>query len=184
MVGLATGAAALDRMAQLARGNNEAPVYEDRTDDATLARVLVWHFAAICSPVGNGEAQTLLCGWATGPTLASLWIGLQGREHRLGVLLSPAPGRSPHLWLGPVLPPDKPFEIQIAVHTGMGPGGLLCRWDDESPWSSLTGASPWGAERFIWPAHWSLGHDQRGSDSRAFRGHDLQVRWYTKALQL
>ena len=75
---------------QLACGNNAAPVDEDRTADATLGRVLVWHFAAICSPVSNAEAQTLLCGWDTGPTLASLWIGLQGREHRLGVLLSPA----------------------------------------------------------------------------------------------
>ncbi len=70
------------------------------------------------------------------------WLGLQGREHRMGVLLSPAPGRSPHLWLGPVLPPDKPFEIQIAAHTGMGPGGLLWRWDDE-----------WGSVRTRCPSH-------------------------------
>ena len=69
---------------------------------------MAYRFSGVCSPTGSGEAQTLLCGWDPGPALAPLWIGLQGREHRLGVLLSPTPGRSPHLWRGPALPPGRP----------------------------------------------------------------------------
>jgi len=168
----------------LAGGDHVAPAFGDRGEDAPQARLVVWRLDGICPPARSGGAQTLLCGWNPGPALAPLWIGLQGSEHRLCILLSPAPGRSPHLWLGPVLPPGKPFEVQIAIHTGMGPGGLLWRWDDAAPWSSLRAASPWGAEQLIWPARWSVGHDPRGSTSRSFRGRDLRVAWYTQGTQL
>jgi hypothetical protein len=161
-----------------------APVCGAQEDDATQARLLVWRFAGTCPSASGGEAQTLLCGWDPGPTLAPLWIGLQGQEQRLVVLLSSAPGHSPHLWLGPMLPPDKPFEIQVAIHTGMGPGGVLWRWDDTAPWSSLPAASPWGAERLVWPTRWSIGQDQRGSASRPFRGHKLRVAWHEQVLQM
>ena len=111
---------------QLACGNNAAPVDEDRTADATLGRVLVWHFAAICSPVSNAEAQTLLCGVGHWPNTGVAVDWSTGSRASPGRVVKPSPGRSPHLWLGPVLPPDKPFEIQIAVHTDMGPGGQPC----------------------------------------------------------
>lgn len=168
----------------LARGDNAAPVSGSGGDDATSSRIVAWRFTGVCPPANDGAPQTLLCGWDPGPALSPLWIGLKGREHRLGALLSPAPGRSPHLWLGPTLAPGKPFEIQIAVHTGMGPGGLLWRWDDAAPWSSLTAASPWGAERLTWPAHWSIGHDQLGSVGRPFRGCNLQAGWHTQKLEV
>lgn len=173
----------------LARGENVAPVHGDNGEratvpDATPSWLLAWRFAGTCPGGGGGEARTLLCGWDPGPTLAPLWIGLQGHERRLGVLLSPAPGRSPHLWLGPELSPDEPFDIQLAIHTGMGPGGLLWRWDDAAPWSSLRAASPWGAERLVWPARWSVGHDERGSTGRPFRERDLRVTWHAQVLAL
>ena len=74
--------------------------------------------------------------------------------------------------------------MQIAVHTGMGPGGLVWRWDDAAPWSSLTAASPWGAERLAWPAHWTVGHDQRGPIGRPFRGRNLKAAWHAQVMEL
>jgi hypothetical protein len=139
------------------------------------AVLIAWQFAGVCAAETGGEAQTLLCGWDPGPSLAPLWIGLLGEEQRLGVLLSPAPGRSPHLWHGPTLPAGEPFSLQVAIHTGMGPGGVLWRRDDGAAWSSLRAASPWGAERLDWPGRWSVGHGQRGSEDRPFRGPGLRV---------
>ncbi|MEM7336411.1 MAG: metallophosphoesterase, partial [Chloroflexota bacterium] len=80
-----------------------------------------------------GHPQTLLCGWENQDTLPTFWLGLRGAEQRLSLLISPEPGRSPHLWLGPVVRKKRPFAIQIAIHMGMGPGGMLWRWDDNSP---------------------------------------------------
>ena len=147
------------------------------------ARLVAWRFEGI-TPAGGGDPQTLLATWESGSELPPLWIGLQGDEQRLAVLLSPGPGRSPHLWLGPALAPGQPFELQVAIHTGMGPGGLLWRWADTSPWSSLKAASPWGAERLTWPARWSVGHGKRGPTSRPCRGHRLQVTWHAQRLQM
>jgi hypothetical protein len=165
-------------------GDNDAPMRGDVGGDATQSQLVAWRFAGVCPADGRGTAQTLLCGWSPGSDLPALWVGLQGNEHRLGVLLCPTPGRSPHLWLGPVIPPGEPFAIQIAFHTGMGPGGLLWRWDDASPWSSLQGASPWGAERLTWPTAWSIGHDKHGPAGRPFCGGDLRVTWHAQTLRL
>jgi hypothetical protein len=142
-----------------------------------IGRVIVWKFTGTCPSKGEGTPQTLLAGWEPGGALASLWIGLAGAENRVGVSLAPQAGRSPHRWHGPTLEPDRAFSMQIAIHTGMGPGGLLWRWDDDSPWSSLEGASPWGAERLTWPTNWSIGHGLRGMNDEPFRGPDLLVSW-------
>jgi len=170
-----------ERWKPLARGDQPAPV-SGGGGDAAQARLVVYRFSGVCSPAG-GEAQTLLCGWDPSPALAPLWIGFQGCERRLGVLLSPAPGRSPHLWRGLVLPPGKPFDVQVAIHTGMGPGGLLWRRDDTAPWSSLAAASPWGADRLVWPARWSVGQGQRGPSDCPFLGRDLRTAWYAETLE-
>ena len=144
---------------------------------ATGAHLIVWRCAGISTASTEGEAQTLVAGWNAGPGLSTLWIGLLGPEQRLGVLLSPQPGRSPHLWHGPSLPPAQRFSVQIGIHTGMGPGGILWRADDQAPWSSLSSASPWGAERLTWPQQWGVGHDKRGPEDRPFRGTALEVTW-------
>jgi len=148
------------------------------------AQFVSWRFAGRTAPDDPGEAQTLLAGWADGPGLATLWIGLLGPERRLGVLLSPQPGRSPHLWHGPPLAAAAPFTIEVALHTSMGPGGILWRHDAHAPWSSLTNASSWGAERLPWPQRWALGHDRRGAKDRPFRGARLQGWWRAAALHL
>lgn len=170
--------------ASLTPGDHPAPVSGDSEKATTRAELVAWRFSGVCPPASDGQAQTLLSGWTPGPALAPLWIGLLGRECRLGVLLSPAPGRSPHLWHGPTVPPGEPFTLQLAIHTGMGPGGLLWRREDGSAWSSLTAASPWGAERLLWPERWSIGQGQGGLGDRPFRGLDLWVAWYTKTLEL
>ena len=133
-----------------------------------------WRFSGVCAPAISGEAQTLLCGWNADASLPPIWIGLRGAESRLHVLLSPEPGRSPHLWQGPILAPGQPFALQLAFHPGMGPGGLLWRWNDATPWSSLIGASAWGADRMTWPAEWTVGTEP-GAAGRPFRGTDLVV---------
>jgi hypothetical protein len=168
-----------------ARGEQGRPIPDLDGDGhgAVPARLAAWRFDGVCSLPGGGASQTLLCGWTSGPGTAPLWIGLRGAEQRLCVLMSAAPGRSPHFWLGPALPPGKAFSIQVAIHSGMGPGGMLWRWDDADPWSSLQGASPWGAERLAWPGQWSVGHGQSGVNDRPFRGHDLKTTWHTQVMR-
>lgn len=146
--------------------------------------MIAWCLSGILGPSRDGEAQTLLSGWDNCPVPAPVWIGLLGREHRVAVLLSKAPGRSPSYWLGPSLPPNEPFTVQLAFHTGMGPGGVLWRRDDRDSWSSLPSASSHGLERLPWPSYWSTGHGQRGTADRPFRGRGLQVIWHVQAQQL
>ncbi len=121
---------------------------------------------------GTGTAQTFLSAFRPG-IRAPLWIGLRGPEQRLTVILEPEPGRSPHYWHGPALEAGASFDIQLLAHPGMGPGGLLYRLAADAPWSSLSAASAWGAERLDWPGHWSVGHGQNGPKDRAFLGRNL-----------
>jgi hypothetical protein len=140
----------------------------------------VWKLTGLTKRGNEGTPQTLVggCSREQKHGLPPVWMGLQGPEQRLCVLLTQAPERSPHLWIGPELPPGTPFEIQIALHSGMAPGGVLWRWSDRSPWSSLTAASPWGAESVNWPNTWSLGHGQRGIADQPFGGQNLRATWH------
>lgn len=145
--------------------------------------MVVWCFSGINGPSGNGGAQTLLAGWDDRPVPAPFWIGLLGRECRLAVLLSRDSGRSPGYWLGPSLHTNEPFTFQLAIHTGMGPGGVLWRRDDGDSWSSLPSASSQAPKRLVWPIRWGIGHDQRGPLDRPFRGRELRVIWHAEFLQ-
>jgi hypothetical protein len=137
--------------------------------------LIAWRFTGIC-PAAGGEAQTLFSAWNQDQALPPLWIGLIGPEMRLSVLLSPQAGRSPHLWHGPALGAGDRFDIQVAIHAGMGPGGFLWRANDDAPWTSMTGASAWGAERLPSATHWSTGSGKSPVD-RPFRGEQLQASW-------
>ncbi|MGI9598260.1 MAG: metallophosphoesterase family protein, partial [Acidimicrobiales bacterium] len=123
----------------------------------------------------DGRPQTLLAALPTGGALSGLWIGLTGTDQRLTVTVSPQAGRSPHYWFGPTFEPGRAFETQIALHPGMGPGGIMHRADDGSPWSSLTSSSPWGLERLAWPARWTVGHTGGPTASARFRGTGLSI---------
>jgi hypothetical protein len=165
--------------ATLPWGTGPAPITGPAAETgAEPARLVAWTFSGVCSETDGGAPQTLLAGWDRSGALASLWIGLAGSENRIVVLLAPRPGRSPHRWHGPTLERGRPFAVQVAIQTGMGPGGLLWRWADDALWSSLQAASPWGAERLTWPAIWTIGHGQRGPADHPFRGRDLRAGWH------
>jgi hypothetical protein len=126
------------------------------------------------SAMNVASAQTLASAFDPG-ILSPLWIGLRGPRQVLTVIMGPEPGRSPHTWHGPTIPPDRLFDIRLLLDPNMGPGGLLCQLNDEATWTSLNGASPWGIERLRLPSRWSIGHGQYGADDRSFLGKDLAV---------
>ncbi len=157
-------------------GAQEAPFSGPPAGEPAQARMLALRFSGNCATL-VGPPQTLFCAWDSGPDLAPLWIGLLGAEQRLAVSIGPQPGRSPHLWYGPPVAAGRPFDLQVALHSGMGPGGILWRSGDSAHWSSLRAASPWGAERLSWPARWSIGQGRSGE--RPFLGENLQASWHT-----
>ena len=133
----------------------------DCLQDVRQARLIIWEIAGQLADDNDYRPQMFLCAHSSDDALPWLWLGAAGAERRLLLSLSPQPNRSPHIWRGPALPAGKPFRIQFAIHSGMGPGGLLWRWNDDCPWSSLDGASPWGAERLRWSQKWAVGTDLR-----------------------
>lgn len=169
---------------QVESGERALAAAAPRTRLGPEALLIAWQVQGHCADDARADEQTLLCGWQSGPGLAAFWLGLRGPENRLSLAMSPAPGRSPHLWQGPIIERGGPFRIQMALHTGMGPGGVLWRRDDASPWSSCLAASPWGAERFVWPARWAVGHGRGGPADRPFRGTALGVSELTAQLDL
>ncbi len=131
---------------------------------------------------GSAGSQTLIEGSGEGAALAPIWVGLTGGDQRLTIVRGSAPGRSPIMWFGPSLGSERPLDLQIALHGGMGPGGLLWRPGEDTPWSSMRGASATGVEGLGPVRRWSIGEGAGGSDDRPFRGQDLRV-WTTHALQ-
>jgi hypothetical protein len=160
----------VERWSRLAAGDSPASVRGRLAPD----RYVAFRLTGRAAPAGISSAQTLLSAFDPG-RLPALWIGLRGPQQKLTVLLGPELRRSPHLWHGPGLEPDAPFDLHLLIHPGMGPGGLLWRVGADGPWSSLTGASAWGAERLVWPDRWSIGQSTRGADHEPFRGCDLKV---------
>ena len=156
----------------------EVPPFEQwqRLEEARFDRdrIAAFRFTGRTAAAGTSTAQTFLSAFRAGQR-APFWVGLSGPAQRLMVILEPEPGRSPHYWVGPPLTADAPFDIQLLVHPGMGPGGLLHRLSGDDAWTSLSAASAWGAERLDWPDHWSVGHGQQGPGDRAFLGRDLAV---------
>jgi hypothetical protein len=102
-----------------------------------------WRFHGVTGEPTGGAAETLLEAWDPGPALAPLWIGLTGPARKLSISLAPEQGRSPHWWFGPTLGAEMSFDIDVALHPAMGPGGVLWRWHEEGAWNTLEGASPW-----------------------------------------
>lgn len=145
-------------------------------DEAGIGKdkIVAFRFTGRAATEGTSTVQTFLSALRPG-SRAPLWIGLRGPEQRLTLILELEPGRSPRYWLGPAVAASEPFDIQLLVHPDMGPGGMLYRFAMDAPWSSLSTASAWGAERLDWPEHWSVGHGQEGPDDAPFLGRDLAV---------
>ncbi len=136
-------------------------------------RVVAFRFRGRTAGDADGTEQTLLSAFYV-DVQPELWIGLRGVDRRLTVIMGPERNRSPHYWLGPVFPADVAFDFRLVIDTGMGPGGIMCDAAGATL-SSLSAASPWGAERLSWPDRWSIGHARGGIDDRPFRGPSLTV---------
>ena len=98
----------------------------------------------------------LVYAWREDEAGAILRIDI-GRDRRPAVQLIPLPTEGAQTWLAPFAVPER-FEIEIAVHTGGGPGGIVARLSD-GPWQSMAGGGARGAERMDWPLLWCAGHD-------------------------
>ncbi len=136
-----------------------------------IARLIVWEICGELPAGADCAPQMILQADAQADALPCLWLGTSGGANHLTALLSPSANRSPHRWSGPPLPKGKRFSIQFALHSGMGPGGLLWRWRDEDAWSSMIGASAWGAERIPWSHRWRI-------------GENLRLRWHCLTFEL
>jgi len=123
----------------------------------------------------DAVAQTLLCGWRPEQETADVWVGFDGNPARLTVRLLTGSKLGVQTWEGAALEPRAQFDFQIALHPGMGPGGILYRRDDSAPWSSLNSISPKGAEDLTWPNKWSIGRRFGNSADQPFLGGDLQI---------
>ncbi|MFH6784813.1 MULTISPECIES: metallophosphoesterase family protein [Methylobacterium] len=118
--------------------------------------------------------QTLFTAHAP-DTIAPIWLGLRGPRQTLTLVVGKTPGRSPSYWLGPDLPADRAFDVEVAFYPDMGPGGILSRSGGATAWTSLRSATATGIEGIHWPPSWSIGHGQHGSGDRPFKGPALTV---------
>jgi len=135
--------------------------------------ILCWRFAGTAAQDAGIESQTLLSGWEG---LVTFWIGIEGAAPRLTVRLVPEPGGGTEVWTGPVVERGRPFDVRVAIHSGMGPGGILWRTSDSEGWNSMVSSSSRGAATMAWPYEWTVGH-VFGTDDRPFAGRDLQITW-------
>ncbi|MEQ9334657.1 hypothetical protein [Thalassobaculum sp.] len=161
---------------ELAAGEQPAPDGEPAAAGPVPAALRAWRFTGIAAQDAAAR-QTLVSARGDGAAIAPLWIGISGPDQRLtvSISLSPNPGRSPHYWHGPALTPGKPFDLTLALHGGMGPGGVLWRVGEDGPWSTLEAASASGPEMLPALPGWTVGHGDGGPDDRPFLGRDLRV---------
>ena len=118
----------------------------------------------------DGRRQTFLAARSAGKDHDSLWIGLSGERRLLTVTLQPLSGRSPHYWFGPEI--SSTFDLHLALHREMGPGGILLRGRGGT-WTSLGTSSAWGLERLVWPDEWFVAQDFAGECQ--FIGATLEI---------
>lgn len=119
------------------------------------------------------QEQTLVSGWDAHEGPEALWIGLTP-GNRLTVQLVPHAGHGAHRWQGPALAAGEPFDIEVGIHSGMGPGGVLWRRPG-GPWSSLKSTAAFGAAGLVWLTAWTVGHGQSGPEDRPLQAPDLCV---------
>lgn len=143
----------------------------------TESRLRTWRLSGRLPDPVVARRQTLLSLSPKEGGSETVWIGLQGTGQRLTVSLAPQPGRSPHSWYGPELGIAERFDVQLALHADMGPGGVLWRAGDDAPWTTLDGASAWGPERLDWDGRWTVGYAGT-ADRQPFAGSDLDIRAY------
>jgi Calcineurin-like phosphoesterase len=135
---------------------------------------IVLRFRGRTASGGQKASQTLL-SINRPDELAPLWIGLRGAEQRLTAIVHYEAGRSPHYWLGPSIEPGNQFDIEVMLHSEMGPGGIMYRVAGDRAWTSMSASSPWGLECLRASNQWSIGHLSGGDADRPFTGTELAV---------
>jgi len=148
--------------------------YNGPNPGGLVESIFLWRFSGICPEKGSLEDQTMICGWDENEGPCRIWIGLEGPNPWVTLRMQIHRGQGSQEWHGPILNPGKPFDFQIAVHTGMGPGGVMYRESEDSPWSSLRTSSARGAKGFSWPSWWSVSSHQ---SVKRFKNKSLKV-WF------
>jgi hypothetical protein len=137
-------------------------------------RIVEFRLGGRTAPEPCASQQTIFSAFGE-KGLAPLWLGLRGRQQQLTLILGRDPGRSPYYFFGPDLPPGEDFTLQLLLHSGMGPGGVLWRGTGSEAWSSSEAIASTGFERLVWPSRWSVGHGQKGEGDRPFMGESLNL---------
>ncbi|GKX35241.1 MAG: hypothetical protein MnENMB40S_28590 [Rhizobiaceae bacterium MnEN-MB40S] len=163
-----------DEWMLLSKGKTAAPLQGYQDAAATTPAILSLHFRGRAAETG-GPKQTFLAALDSATGTEPVWIGLTGKRQQLTVILQPYPNNSPHYWFGPDIGPGSEFDLQLLLHGGMGPGGLLWRQGDDARWSSLKHRSATGVEVINWPDNWHIGHGMEDED-RPFAGRELAIR--------
>ena len=145
--------------------------------------IVAWRCAGRLTDYNVGSpAQTMLCAYGNLEAATTIWIGVDGFPPRLTVQLIPEAGYGVQNWRGPAIKKDQPFDFQIALHAGMGPGGVLYRTRDSAPWTSLSSTSSKGAEDLSWPKHWRFGTGESGATDRPFRNPELKITYVRRPI--
>jgi len=144
--------------------------------------LIIWRFTGEAAEAEDD--QTLLSGSSFMDGPPSVWVGLQGGSRRVTVKLQPVPGAGAEVWTGPAVRAMQPFDFQVAIHAGMGPGGVLHRDADASEWSTMWSSSARGAELLTLPPRWTVGHGRSGAAEMPFIGANLRISSYLESLVL
>lgn len=144
--------------------------------------VIIWDIKAKINNSLYSTMQTLISGWNSEDELFTFWIGIIGPEQQLTVQIRSDNNRSPIFWHGPKIEPKRNIELQIAMHSGMGPGGILWRNNEKEGWTSFRTANNWGVEKVDWPKKWTVGYDKYNIKAFPFKMGTLEVKYYLKAV--
>lgn len=124
------------------------------------------------SAFGHAAPQTIFSACAP-DFIAPVWIGFRGAKQTLTAIIGGISGRSPSYWIGPDVPPDSMFDLHLAFHADMGPGGVLYRHHQDQHWTSFSAATAKGISEIAWPSRWVIGHGQGGTKDRPYMGRKL-----------
>jgi hypothetical protein len=125
--------------------------------DGKASHLLVWRFTGPCGPATTPRQLRLLSAQAAdgedGFEICIDGVRLVARRHE-----TVGGKRLTTNWSGPTVPSGQAIDVEIGIHTGMGPGGLLWRFvGRDLAWSSMTTVSATGFEGLPWCGRWSLG---------------------------
>ena len=156
------------------RGDGAAPSHSPLGDGLDMD-VVAWRIRGTSAGHRTLQDQVLVCGTELFDAAPRILIALAGGTARVTVALAAEPAANPQIWLGPPIAPGTAFDMTIALHPGMGPGGCLLRLGSDGPWTSLATSTSTGPGSLTWPKDWTVGHGPNGPDDRPFSGGMLAV---------